>query len=392
MIPESLFSDVMSGELILFLGAGSSTEGFSYFRIKLTDVLAERCKYPKTSTYSLPYIAQYYCDTLDGGFKGRLIREIRSYLDMYMDAGEAYRTVTMIHKIVAKIGFFKNIITTNWDVFLERELNLIPIVRDTDLVFWNDEKRQLIKMHGCISQPDTMIITVKDYDDYISKNIDTPISNKIKDMLATKSFLFVGYSLRDENFRLIQDKILSRMGSFSRTSYAIMREPSEEDVEYWKKRGIMLLPYNALSFFRDLFDYFIKEGYYFDNKTEFRLRNKYDEIAGAHYRLNQESNAGFPSAMYQDGLMHCIEGVILDVGRGKKRDDIKDEIKELLESLDLYHKSENWIEVAYTKGRLNALYWIFNESYELKHYMNNDTEPITEEQYTSLQKETVDSQ
>jgi len=177
MISESLIEDLTSGEIVLFLGAGSSTEGFSYFKIKLTDVLAEKCNYPKTATYSLPFIAQYYCCILDGGFKGRLIREIRSYLDMYMDSGEAYRMVTMIHKIISKIGFFKNIITTNWDVFLERELNLIPIVRDTDLVFWNDEKRQLMKMHGCISQPDTMVITVKDYDDYIEKNIDTPLNN-----------------------------------------------------------------------------------------------------------------------------------------------------------------------------------------------------------------------
>jgi len=48
MIPHSLIEDIISGEIVLFLGAGSSTEGFSYFKTKLTDILAEKCKYPKS--------------------------------------------------------------------------------------------------------------------------------------------------------------------------------------------------------------------------------------------------------------------------------------------------------------------------------------------------------
>lgn len=156
-IPESLINDIENGECVVFLGAGASTEGFKYFGKKLVDVLAEKCNYPSTLPIVLPKVARYFCDVLDGGFRGRLIREVRNYLDLFMEYGEANNLATATHSIIAKIGLLKIIVTTNWDVFMERELNILPIVRDSDLVYWSDDRRQVIKLHGCIGQPDTMI-------------------------------------------------------------------------------------------------------------------------------------------------------------------------------------------------------------------------------------------
>jgi hypothetical protein len=211
-ISEALLEDIKNGECVLFLGAGASTEGYLYFGKSLVDILAEKCKCPTSSAKNLPKVAQYFCDTMDGGFRGRLLREIREYLDQYMEIPEAYRSATMVHELVAKIGFFQIIITTNWDVFMERELNILPLVRDADLAYWNSNKRQIIKLHGCISQPETIVVTEDDYRGFQEKRVDCPISNKVKDLMATKTLLFVGYSLKDESFQILQENVLSRMG------------------------------------------------------------------------------------------------------------------------------------------------------------------------------------
>ena len=44
---------------------------------------------------------------------------------------------------LAEIPYFNRFVTTNWDPFLERSLDiLIPTVEDRDLAFWGDRKRQ----------------------------------------------------------------------------------------------------------------------------------------------------------------------------------------------------------------------------------------------------------
>lgn len=64
--------------------------------------------------------------------------------------------------------FFRIIVTTNWDPFFERGLNvLVPMVEDRDIPFWDDKKRQILKIHGCVTRPYTMVITQNDYKDLI---------------------------------------------------------------------------------------------------------------------------------------------------------------------------------------------------------------------------------
>src|SRR5271157_396796 len=248
-IPEALIDDIKNEECVLFLGAGASTENSPYFGKSLVNLLAEKCKYPESSPKNLPKVSQYFCDIMDGGFKGRLLREIREFRSQYMEIAEAYRSATRVHEIVAEIGFFQIIITTNWDVFMERELNILPLVRDADLVYWNNNKRQIIKLHGCISQPETIVVTEDDYRDFQTKRVDCPISNKLKDLMATKTLLFVGYSLKDQSFQILQENVLNRMGKLARTSYAVLYQPTNALVEKWKKKGVRIIAGDALIIF-----------------------------------------------------------------------------------------------------------------------------------------------
>jgi hypothetical protein len=396
LIPETLLDDIKNGECVLFLGAGASTEGSSYFNKNLVDTLAEKCKYPTSFPKNLPKVAQYFCDVMDGGFKGRLLREIREYLDQYMDITEAYRDTTMVHALVAKIGFFQIIITTNWDVFMERELNILPLVRDSDLVYWNSNKRQIIKLHGCISQPETIVVTVDDYRDFQMKRLDYPISNKLKDLMATKTFLFIGYSLKDESFQILQENVLSRMGKLARTSYAVLHQPTNALVEKWKKKGIRIIPGNALQFLRDLHSLFVKEGIYFGDDRLYSILELEDQLAQVHSStsygtLNIMDPVGLVSAMYQDGLMHELDEIYYGTKRGKAISFFEERLNFFRARVDYWTRKGNPVEIAYCKGRVECLTWALHSESSRKGekpklFVNVGLEPIDRAEFQKIRK------
>ena len=386
-IPNSLLRDIENKECVVFLGAGASTEGFSFYTgKKLADVLAERCKYPKRSLRTLPKIAQYFCDTLDGGLKGRLLREIRQHIDMYMEYGELNNLVTEVNKLIAKIGFFRIIITTNWDVFMERELNVLPIVRDADLVYWNDSKRQVIKMHGCISQPETIVVTENDYSDFVRQRLDCPINNKIKDLMATKTFLFLGYSLRDSSFQTIHEGILKRMRRFSRASYAVLKDPTAHDIAFMRKRGITVIHSNALAFLYDLHTLFVKKNVYFGNEFYSRVTELYERLSRVHFSTGQQDEVGFLSMMYQDGLQHSLQDLYYGIPNGNPRSHYRERLQSFLENLRAQKRKVNRTEISYLTGRVKALEWALSGKGELKMYCDVNSKPIDRVRFMNLRK------
>ncbi len=67
------------------------------------------------------------------------------------------------------------------------------IVRDTDVSFFDESKLTLIKIQGDIDQPDSLVITEDDVEDFIS-NLPT-LSDVVRAFFATKTLIFLGYDL-----------------------------------------------------------------------------------------------------------------------------------------------------------------------------------------------------
>lgn len=99
----------------------------------------------------------------------------------------------------------QHIITTNYDTLLEDSNSINTslykvIYKDRDLLS-NVSDRYLIKMHGDINDPSSIILKESDYIDY--EQTHTLISTFIKSLLINSTFLFLGYSLNDNNLNLI---------------------------------------------------------------------------------------------------------------------------------------------------------------------------------------------
>jgi len=301
---------------------------------------------------------QYFCDQVDGGRHNRLIREAISYIEDFCSPGEPNRVARSAASSLATIPYFNRIVTTNWDPILEREMDvLVPIVEDRDLAFWDDKKRQVLKIHGCITRPYSIVATQSDYDACLSKN--PLIFNKLRDLMATKTFIFIGYSMRDEDFRSIWEAITGVLGHFTKLAYAIDPKFKPETAAYWRERGIELVQSYDSTFLGKLRESLEQDGF-IPSKAYLGFLDRQDTgIRRLHGKLDQNTNGGMASAMYQDGLMHELEGVLSSAYMGTKRkEDFEQDLNWTAGIVKKAIEADNFIEVAYWTGRCVVLEWL----------------------------------
>ena len=98
-----------------------------------------------------------------------------------------------------------HIITTNYDRLLETSESEFRdqydiIVTDKDLLN-ADKSKYIIKMHGDVLRPETIVLKEQDYLEYSQKHV--LIELFVKSLLADHTILFLGYSLNDYNVKLI---------------------------------------------------------------------------------------------------------------------------------------------------------------------------------------------
>jgi hypothetical protein len=355
LLVSRLKTDIIGQSCVVFVGAGSTTEryrhnGGFYATIKKQTAYSE-----KDPTLSFPKLMQYFCDQLDGGRHNRLIREAISYLEDFCSPGEPNRVACAVGSSLAEIPYFNRIVTTNWDPILEREMDvLVPIVEDRDLAFWDDKKRQVLKVHGCITRPYSIVATQSDYDACLSKN--PLIFNKLKDLMATKTFIFIGYSMRDEDFREIWETITGVLGHFTKLAYAIDPKFTSETAEYWRERGIELIRTYDSTFLGLLRQHLECDGFIPSKAFLKFLYRQRVEIGRLHMKLDQTTNGGIASAMYQDGLMHELEDVLSSENLGTKRkEDFEHDLNWTAGIVKKANAANNFIEVAYWTGRQMVL-------------------------------------
>jgi tetratricopeptide (TPR) repeat protein len=97
----------------------------------------------------------------------------------------------------------------------------------------------LVKMHGDREQPDTIVITQKDYCAYFHR---FPIvRKKLTLLLAEKTFLFVGYSASDPDFIQLQAEITFDLQQHKRMAYAVLFDADELTVDVLRSLHIHVI-------------------------------------------------------------------------------------------------------------------------------------------------------
>ncbi|GAB4579555.1 MAG: hypothetical protein Fur0022_22930 [Anaerolineales bacterium] len=162
-----------------------------------------------------------------------------------------------IHQLIADAVLpHTKVLTTRFDQILERALDqfqkpYVLIVRDADVPFFDEAKITLIKMQGDIDQPDSLIITEDDLDDFI-RRLPT-ISDVVRAFFATKTLIFLGYDLNSPLFKRFYNQVTRNLSAFRRQAYAIVParlDPVED--KYWAAQNVETIEENPLQFLEAL--------------------------------------------------------------------------------------------------------------------------------------------
>ncbi len=299
-IDERHFIDVADsvaeGYVVPFLGAGANLcdrpdevawepGRFLPNGSELAHALAEKGRYPSADDGDLLRVSQYI-----GAVRGEkdLYRYLRTIFDVDYPPNSLHRFLARIPAYLRERGAPQLLtITTNYDDLLERALDEqgeaydlvwyeakhgrlagkfihrapgaepvgIDVANEYDALT-PDERPVILKLHGAIdrSSPrgDSFVITEDDYIDYLSRgDIGAQIPITIRERMTDSHFLFLGYSMRDWNLRVILSRIWGSQ-ELDVTSWAIQRDPQDEvaktiEQKLWSSRGDVDLVYATLS-------------------------------------------------------------------------------------------------------------------------------------------------
>lgn len=114
-------------------------------------------------------------------------------------------------ELIKKVNI-EGIITTNWDKLLKE---LFPdfeeIVGQDELIYSNPFGiGEIFKIHGCLSDPNSLVLTEIDYDEFNSRN--AYLAAKLVTYFVEHPVIFIGYSLSDKNIIEILNSLVKCLG------------------------------------------------------------------------------------------------------------------------------------------------------------------------------------
>jgi hypothetical protein len=244
-IPKNLVEQLCKGNCVLFVGAGISMgQGGLPGGGQLAQELAQRCDYP-SDDLALPRVAQYYAETMA---KADLLRYVCQRIR------EARPEPMETHRLIAALPF-KIIVSTNYDCLIERALEAAGrpfnvIVTDKQVSSWDEGGVNLLKIHGCVTQWESIVLTKDDYWEFFEQRPN--MANILSAEAARRSLLFVGHGLGDDDFKRIYLQVTRNLAEFRPKSYAVQLHPNPVDVTLWKAKRLEIIPADAAQFLRAL--------------------------------------------------------------------------------------------------------------------------------------------
>jgi hypothetical protein len=283
-----IWNRIKSGKVIPFLGAGASFVGrpsdvpwdpnnpqFLPSGRELSQLLARESSFPSQDPLDMDDLAKvssYYA----------IISGRRSLRERLHEVFNYEFSCGPLHHFLASVPAPTLIVSTNYDTFIEQaflavnkpyDLVIHPAERKdiANSVWWwphgalepqvvppneldidLDKTTVIYKMHGTIQHNtdkwDSFVITEEDYVEFVSRmTMNAAVPSLFYEYFRTRSFLFLGYSLRDWNLRVVLknlDRYLGRRRASDEEdeellpSWSIQAQPSELERRLWEKRNV----------------------------------------------------------------------------------------------------------------------------------------------------------
>ena len=246
-LTHDLAAELVADNALLFVGDSLRSDAAPLPLPQIAELLAQQIGYDRPDR-SLTAVARDF-ETVRG--RQPLVQALRDAL-LQMNL-----LPSALHELLAQAVLpSSKIITTAYDALLEQALRTagkpyVLIVRDADVPYFDESKVVVIKMQGDISQPDSLVITEDDFDEFLAR-LPT-LSDLIRAFFATKTLIFLGYDLSSPAFKRLFAQVTRSVREHRRAAYAVIEQPlNPTDLQYWAQKGVELVTDNVGQFLQQL--------------------------------------------------------------------------------------------------------------------------------------------
>lgn len=189
-----------------------------YYDLKADSLEGDEYRYDKLATSLEEVFNRSLAEDRNGKFKeindifydnmksGKKLSRFKIYLTSILK--ELMLRETMSDEIESLIKTRKNIgsvITTNYDQLIENFFDFNPLIGNNILL--SNPYGSVYKIHGCVSDPNNIIITSEDYKVFDSKY--ELIRAQLLSIFIHNPIIFIGYSISDKNIKYLLKTIFS---------------------------------------------------------------------------------------------------------------------------------------------------------------------------------------
>lgn len=249
--PDGLLRGFRAGDGVLFVGAGASrAAGFPSWP-ELSETMKGRILSTAQSPQERQNLEQYLSSN-DALAAAQLLRDRIGAFEYHRFLRETLRrpaSLAPIHEAMRLLPT-KLVITTNYDKLLERTFRTPegddpPVLFSAPQLAQLEERQELsiLKMHGDIDHPETIVLTSDDYRTYFEQR--RAVREYLEHQFSYRTVLFVGFGLRDPNFEHIYEEARRTLLDRKRPAYALMVGNNPFESSQWQRRGIHIIDLNS---------------------------------------------------------------------------------------------------------------------------------------------------
>ena len=176
-----------------------------------------------------------------GRFRGLTLLDRAALVERRLerDADVKQLAARLVHRKYASLTHFllaglpvSEVVTTNYDDLFERASASICEVSVLPHRPLSTAPRWILKLHGCVSAPDSIVLTRKDYLRYAQHR--QALAGIVQALLITRRLLFVGFGLGDDNFHRIADDVRRAYPQGKRVGTNVVIEDQDLQRELWE--------------------------------------------------------------------------------------------------------------------------------------------------------------